>query len=412
MQELTKKTKIVARTDAPQPPSIFIGLEDLSKLSGNDLLKEETAKNIQGSILELEYSGDWGESLDYHNQLDRFIKRGSSLKENQVLIKQYQISLQLALWVAFAFLSTQDQVGLLKENLYLALFQYVNIRKKIYDRLSLENELPEVHKVRLGYINAMRSNTELIGKQAISVSGLKEKQKSTIQNWLADYDQKFEREQGRAAIEEAEYVNTDANAKGLTEAEKKALRKLLQVYDFLFFPDLQEDVLPQTAELQTRSAQGSVSLRGSVLAQSTNTYDYSNVLLARNQILTQSKADQAQLVGALQKSIASSEVSQALAALLVMAQLRTLDDLLVSSQALYRLVADDLQESGQDDRVQGLRINPKAPQFLARFLKIVMEDKLNLPHKDAIAFGSKLSQILAMEGEKYQSIIKNNKWNI
>jgi len=71
-----------------------------------------------------------------------------------------------------------------------------------------------------------------------------------------------------------------------------------------------------------------------------------------------------------------------------------------------------LNKKGQDANVDGFKINPNAPQYLARFLKIVLEEKLKLSSNDAIAFGHKLSQVLAMEGEKYANIVKDGKWNL
>ena len=77
-----------------------------------------------------------------------------------------------------------------------------------------------------------------------------------------------------------------------------------------------------------------------------------------------------------------------------------------------KLVIDDLKKAGRDDNISGIRANPGAPQYLARLLKVILEDRLGLSHEDAIAFGSRLSKILVMEGEKYQTIIKGNKWNV
>jgi len=134
-----------------------------------------------------------------------------------------------------------------------------------------------------------------------------------------------------------------------------------------------------------------------------NIYDYQKVLQARDNLLIESKGDVELLLDA--------PIERVLASLLLLSQLRKLDDILSNSQ-FSKMVSDDLKKSSQDDKVQGLRINPKAPQFIARFLKIVLEDKLKLSHEDAVVFGSKLSQILSIEGEKYSSIIKEGKWNL
>jgi hypothetical protein len=101
----------------------------------------------------------------------------------------------------------------------------------------------------------------------------------------------------------------------------------------------------------------------------------------------------------------------ALSTLILLAQLRKLDNIL-EDQRFSSLVIQDLQKNNLNDQVQGMRINPAAPQYVARFLKIVLEDKLKLSHQDAISFGKKLVAILVIEGEKYKSIISDNKWKM
>ena len=92
-------------------------------------------------------------------------------------------------------------------------------------------------------------------------------------------------------------------------------------------------------------------------------------------------------------------------------------DILSDDERFVLLVAEDLKKSGQDDKVEGLRLNPTAPNFIARFLKVVLQDKLNLAEAEALGFAQKLAGLLALEGEKYGRIVITGsdgrlKWNL
>ncbi|MDP3995578.1 MAG: hypothetical protein Q8P78_03105, partial [bacterium] len=204
----------------------------------------------------------------------------------------------------------------------------------------------------------------------------------------------------------------------LAEREKQLLHRLFDLYEFIKLSSespagYEEDIAAfedKGVALHIGQANApaveppSGGAQAPEPAQSAATaYDYSRVLASRDQLLASAQGSAKAVGDALTQSLLPQQAHQALASLLLLAQLRQLDNLM-EDQRFSKLVMDDLRKAGRDDMISGMAANPGAPQYIARLLKIVLEDKLNLSHEDAIGFGSRLSKILAMEGDKYQTI--------
>jgi hypothetical protein len=97
---------------------------------------------------------------------------------------------------------------------------------------------------------------------------------------------------------------------------------------------------------------------------------------------------------------------------LLLSELRLLDTVLRDDERFSFMVVEDLKKTGNPDDVAGFRINPRAPQFLARFLKIAFQEKLGISPEESIQFGQRVSRVLAVEGEKYGKMVFGGKWNM
>ncbi|MEK7164847.1 MAG: hypothetical protein AAB779_02780, partial [Patescibacteria group bacterium] len=75
------------------------------------------------------------------------------------------------------------------------------------------------------------------------------------------------------------------------------------------------------------------------------------------------------------------------------------------------------EKTGQAVQKEGFAAQPNAPQFLARFLKIVLQDNLHINPAEAMSFGGRLGELMALEGEGYRKMVAIDergqaKWNI
>jgi len=404
------------RADAPPHPERFIDTAALRALDPKALISDRVTKDIRASVLEYEYSGEWGEAQDYSLALTELLKKSSAAKDQSRLL-QYEEILLLCQWVSYPFLIDIAERQLLRLHLLIALENRINIRKKFLDRLTLEAAPEAVHPVRLGFINAMRANTELIGTEKIKIKGIDDFQQPSIQNWLSDYEQQYSQEEGRAAIEEAGYVNNGQNASHLSTRDRGALLQLLKAYDFLFFPDLQQDVLPMTEAPSGRTYQARTpsEAQPQIQASGRASYDYRAVRAQAQQLLRETGGNEKRIIQSLVSDLQDGSAVNAMASLLLLAQLRMLDNVVAGEPRFQSMVRDDLKKGGHDDMVQGLRANPRAPQFLARFLSIALEERLGLLSYDALDFGSHLASLLSLKGDQYARLVINEggkmRWN-
>ncbi|OJI06570.1 hypothetical protein BK004_02925 [bacterium CG10_46_32] len=272
-------------------------------------------------------------------------------------------------------------------------------------------------------------------ESTISEKNMQGSERGSIAYWLKMYDS--EMGTGRAeALVRATFENKIEIQKHIQKDELALLRRLFEFYEWLKIPSdslagfeedtvielpdaryvLTDGVLIDITEGASISGQGGVQSQGAEQfnapqQQPKTLFNYARVLQSRIQLLESAQGSPKASADALAQSLGPQQAEQALASLLLLAQLRQLDNLMEDPR-FSKLVGDDLRKAHQDDMISGMVANPGAPQYIARLLKVILEDKLNLSHADAINFGSRLAKILAMEGEKYQSIIKDTKWNL
>ncbi|MDP3995483.1 MAG: hypothetical protein Q8P78_02610 [bacterium] len=237
------------------------------------------------------------------------------------------------------------------------------------------------------------------------------------------------------AYERTTFENEVSNQAHLSENERRILRRLVDLYEFIKLSSLslkgnEEDVAldvddgvylyTKGKEYKVEDADGGTfraeapTLQNQVFSTAPKAQPlphYAKISERARGILKNTQGNTVAVRAVLENTLALRSVEEALGALLLLAQLRQLDNLMEDPR-FSKLVVDDLKKLGRDDMISGLHANPAAPQYVARLLKVILEDRLGLSHADAINFGSRLAKILAMEGEKYQSIIKQGKWSL
>lgn len=353
------------------------------------------------------------------------------LAEDPDMVEEYLRLADRLSFVALPSLRDDEVVGLFRKDALTGLRgQSVNMVEKVRAHLITipAFESRDIFRKRLR--EALAANEQRLGTADIMAGTVKIS--ATVGSWIKKYDKQF----GAGEVDPVarnQFLVADKDVQPLSEAEKAALRRLFELYEYLKLssqtPEGLEDPvlfniggkqkvlrngeweevsLPESIE---KIIQASVKFFETGSAAPGSAIDLAEVQRASRARFEETKGDKAKLVAQLEAAFSSERAEDALAVLLLLAQLRQLDNLMEDPR-FSKLVMDDLKKSGRDDNLAGIRANPTAPQYLARLLKVILEDKLGLAHADALAFGSRLSKILAMEGEKYQSIIKNNKWNL
>ncbi|MBI2050641.1 MAG: hypothetical protein HYT31_02450 [Parcubacteria group bacterium] len=327
-------------------------------------------------------------------------------------------------YAAFLSLTKQDLAHFAREadvGLILADENYGDIITKLKSRLLLES-LDERDGFREGVFNALHENETILTKQ-FSFSG----KFGTISAWLKEYDSAL----GQSPVENYQ-LNEFVSKHKLSVLEKNIAQRFFNFYEFVKTSSydargFEEDIFftdPGGRHYLLADGQqidlGAVSkLAPATFSARTETEGgqpaalplYADIASRSQKMLISISGNAKTLFETALRHIEAQDASNTLASLLLLAQLRQLDNL-VEDPRFAKLVIDDLKKAGRDDNIAGIRMNPGAPQYLARLLKVILEDRLGLSREDALAFGSRLSKILVMEGEKYQTIIKNSKWNV
>ncbi len=352
------------------------------------------------------------------------------LAEDPDMVEEYLRLADRLSFVALPSLRDDEAVGLFLKDALTGLRETsVDIVAKVRAHLLTISAFESRDILRKRLREALAANGQRLGTDEIVVGSAKEG--ATLGGWIRKYDKQF----GTGEVDvvkRSQFLVTDKDIQKLSELEKFMVRRLFELYEYLKLssqtPEGMED--PVLFEI---NGQKKVLSAGEweevklpehiekIVSESVKFFETGTALAgginmaeigrsSREQFI-ETGGDAAKLATQLEASFASEHAEEGLAVLLLLAQLRKLDDLIEDAR-FAKLVTDDLKKGGHDDMLSGMVASPTAPQYLSRLLKVIMEDRLGLSHQDAIAFGSRLTRILALEGEKYQSIIKNGKWNL
>lgn len=349
---------------------------------------------------------------------------------NSGFSKEYQDMISALSFVCLQSLNNDEVVELFKSKMLFALVEDdIDIQRKLHSKFITIPPFSKRDDLRKQIREALLENKERIGE--IDFFVINKKVNSTIGNWLKKYNSLL----GVGSIESVEqsqFFTTDKDVKSISQTEQKLLRKLINAYEYLKLSSqspegLEEPVMFNIDGDRKVLKQGKwddVKLPINIKKIVNNlfpkeeeeskptAYSAQEILVETKNILKETSAQPDKIIDNLNDYIQKGILNSSLGALLLLAQLRKLDTILSDRKDMSLIIVEDLNKKGQDANVDGFKINPNAPQYLARFLKIVLEEKLKLSSNDAIAFGHKLSQVLAMEGEKYANIVKDGKWNL
>ena len=349
-------------------------------------------------------------------------------------------------YASFSSLDIGDLVDMFQNRNFTVIFVddiQNDLIGKLKDKLA-GFSIEERDKVRERIYNAIHKNEKILTKNFVSPEN-----KGNMGSWLRHYD--GDMGIGLAeSIKLAEFVNKSSLDAKLSSEEKIILKKFFEFYEYLKISSydptgFEEDIFytddkgvahilsggkdinlekndEELRPLFPKNLINKILKRGAgntkKIATSNNAKmpDNSEVLSESKKYLSETGGDNNLILQKLISHINSKSVVQVLAGILLLAQLRKFESLLLLPDA-SNMISRDLRNQGQDDKLDELKLNPSSPQNAARLLKVVLQDKLNLSEEDSLSFVSRLSQILLIENEKYSNLVKKNqdgilKWNL
>lgn len=324
------------------------------------------------------------------------------------------------------FFSQRDFASLFREDMYFNLFD------KIKYWLSTK-PMGERDSFRERIYNAMRLNDYIFTKFFLA-----ENTRSSVANWLKEYDKAVDF--GLAnALNRVEFENQSVITAHLNETEKISLKKLLDFYEYIklsstcplgmeddFVMDFAgntylytngKEIPANPAATQQKIVDNMPAIiKKTEVAPGAVLPPLSDILKQAQTHLIATNGEIPKVISELQKNLANGNILGSTGSLLLLAQLRRLDDVLSDEPAFRALVAQDLEKSGQAVQREGLNAQPNAPQFLARFLKVILQDNLHINAGEAMAFAGRLGELMALEGEGYRKMVITDergqaKWN-
>jgi len=312
-----------------------------------------------------------------------------------------------------SFFKNIDFMIILEDDFYNDLIERIKWRLSTID-------IQERDKWRERIYNAMHENQNNLTDNFI-IQG----KTGSIANWVKEYDAQIGVKIAES-ITRANFENETSTKAHLSDKEKSALKKFLDFYEFIKLSSydpagFEEDMVIESKGKTYINVNGEMVEVGdsNVIAREVRPFQkvspllppHSAITQSAHSLLTQSNGNLSIILSQLQNSITNKDVEQTLGALLLLSQLRRLDNILEDPR-FAQIIMNDLRRNNSESAIAGIRSNPTAPMHLARFLKITLEDNLNLSNQDALAFGAKLGKIMSIESEKYSSIVKNEKWNM
>ncbi len=327
------------------------------------------------------------------------------------------------------FFSEAEIVSLMKEP------EVFDLKEKVKSRLALE-PLEQRDSWREEIFNSLRQNKSVISRNIST----KEGGYGSVENWLKSYDHEI----GTGIADSLKRVEFENKAKtgqsGIQESEILALKGLLDFYEYIKYSSydeegFEEDFIETSSDGKTYIVSGGKRvllskevqkeenstnvLSGSRVedkeqkeAQYNQMPDFRNIALKSKEILENTNGEYKKILDLLHSALEGLKIQDSLGCILLLSELRLLDTVLSDDERFSFMVVEDLKKTGNPDDVAGFRINPRAPQFLARFLKIAFQEKLGISPEESIQFGQRVSRVLAVEGEKYGKMVFGGKWNM
>ncbi len=148
-------------------------------------------------------------------------------------------------------------LGLIKQSLLAAYsMEGYQLEQKLVDYIDQLEYIPDIMDFIYKLREIFETHTEQLGSKEIVIAG--KSVQPIIGNWLADY-QAFAGKNSHDALLQIKYINSSANVRNLSTAEKKVLQSIIGIYDHLIrYIEMWESIPDEFPEDEKRELQQKV----------------------------------------------------------------------------------------------------------------------------------------------------------
>lgn len=349
---------------------------------------------------------------------------------------EYQSALMRAKFIALPVLRDGDVIELMQSN-FVQIFElpdydlWGKLKIKLISIPQFEDRDVLKKKIR----EALLQNDQAITKESLILDT--KSVKGTVRNWLMDYH----RSVGTGKIEAiqlSQYLINGANTKSLSQESREKLDFLLKFYEKLKLSSIDLEGVEETMIFNVEGEldiyeEGRVErighdakellkkLEGLEIAEEVkgelevkyrgSEEEIKKVEAEKKKLFKTTNGDFKKLSDLLFKVIkpmpgkASNKI-QVEAILKILAEAGKLEELL-EEKKFNEIMVVYFKEKGRPEQLEGFKVNPRAPEYMAAFLKHILIDCVGMSEDESGRLGMQLFNTLAKKNfdSKYQGLI-------
>ena len=419
---------------------VKIDINEILQLKSEELADDDTTSGFTSRILEIERTQNHSEAGKLINFLENILNTNKDFeRDHHNYYKEYR---DLVLWLKFIslhLLLDDDIYRLVKDNLLTGIDLEIDVRSEIKQLFKASWDPFLRGEKRDLLLKAFSQNEQLLGDFKLIFSEDRQKP-ATVANLILAYNQFAKSEDVRGGLEEANFLDNSPSASSLTGGNRERALKILQLYDFVRFPPLEEmarEMVNSPFSATTATVPGKRGLPLQPLAvpggdsriepisstldpldmlkQKYQSYriQRQKVLQLEDAIIVKSKGDPEGIKKELAAASRSRDKERLIASIKVLARQGALISSWQNSQAWQQAVSDYIlkkysnKNNKQDvaTAISNMKINLGSPEVMAEFLQYLLKEKLGMTENDSALVGSEIGQIL--KGD-YQSMAYGN----
>lgn len=392
-------------------------IEDIITYPPNDFLDPDIYGDVGQKVMEIERTNRYQDALKLYYFLRKVTEVGEKSGEAKEVVKRYQILIVWLQFLALKFMGDDQLKDLFTHHLVEGIRLGIDIRERIrmLYKVTWDPFILGEHQGTL--LKALQQNTEQFRRNTTPQTGLEHPAPTTLSALIADYNVFTKSEERRGNIDEMNYMNHAQYLRNLTPGERELTLKILQIYDFVRYPPLDElaremAVSPlvetPTAGLTAKVSPTIVSPVSSAVSstvskpRSRNTEELLAFALKQLQkpfveeksLRSKISDDAVQAKKELVVSLQSNNGNRVIGTLLLLARIKRLHDALKDSSSWRETVGAYVSKKYTADLGTFIEANPTHPAVISEFLQYLLGERLGYDAEESAVVAMELGDIM------------------
>ncbi len=354
--------------------------------------------------------------------------------ERAEMQSDYQNILAQSKFISLPFLKESDILELIQNNLML-IFEMpdYDLWEKIKTKLISIPIFEDRDTLKKKIKEALLLNDQSLTEEPLLLE--EKKIKGTLKNWLTDYNRLMGFEKV-SALKLSEYLLSSPNAKNLSAGSRKKLEYLLKFYEKLKFSSLEFEGIE---ELMIFNVEGEIDIyEGGIIERIGRKEKEALKQLESLETLGEIKGEVEAKYRGFEKEAEEKEIAKILKAtagnfgklanellrtitvtpgkapnkikiaaiLKILAEKGELEKILEKEKFNEMMIAY-FREKGKTLDLEGFKVNPRAPQYVAAFLKHILMDIAGMSEDESGRLGMQLFNLLkkGSKDDKYKGLV-------